>query len=562
MPRGPAARFVRPAMTAAARRFRFLLLALGGALASALSAQMMRPGPDPANPAAWAAVVYNAVDPLAEPLARFYAEKRGIPADRIVSVRCPLTEEISREEYDRTIAAPLRKIFDEKKWWDRTPDRPDRNPTSEVRANRIRYLVLVRGLPLKIAPAAGPIPGDDPPPKLPDPLRVNAAAVDSELAVLAAFARNITGFLPNPYFRSFARITEVPLAQVMLVGRLDGPSDGLVRRMIEDSLLAERDGLWGRAYFDSRGLPPGTTALAEGDGWLVNARKECDLPLTWDDREAMFENGFPMREAALYLGWYAGGIAGPFNQPDFRFERGAVAVHIHSFSASTLRDPNAGWAAPLLARGAAATLGNVYEPYLHFTVHLDVFHSRLSNGFTLGEACYMALPGLSWMNTLVGDPLYRPFKVPQDLGLRASMGIASEAELTGGPPLTEEMRAFSTLARQRRGKSWNAVESDLVKAARRLKSARIWEGLAGLQWAQNDVTSAVRSWDTAREIYSSLADQQRCALQQARALISANRKPAALALARAMLAKHGASPAAECFRALENEIEPPPPAPK
>ena len=95
--------------------------------------------------------------------------------------------------------------------------------------------------------------------------------------------------------------------------------------------------------------------------------------------------------------------------PDFRFERGAVAAHIHSFSASTLRDPRKNWCAPLIAAGAAATIGNVYEPYLGLTTAFDVFFDRLRAGFTFAESCYMGQRFLSWMNTFVGDPLYRPF---------------------------------------------------------------------------------------------------------------------------------------------------------
>ena len=51
--------------------------------------------------------------------------------------------------------------------------------------------------------------------------------------------------------------------------------------------------------------------------------------------------------------------------------------------------------------GAAATLGNVYEPYLTLTPHLDVFHDRLCAGFTFAEASYMSQRVLSWMTTSV-----------------------------------------------------------------------------------------------------------------------------------------------------------------
>ena len=55
-------------------------------------------------------------------------------------------------------------------------------------------------------------------------------------------------------------------------------------------------------------------------------------------------------------------------------------------------------------------MGNVYEPFLALTHHLDVLHHRLLQGYTIGEASLMALPALSWQAVLLGDPLYRPFQ--------------------------------------------------------------------------------------------------------------------------------------------------------
>ena len=75
---------------------------------------------------------------------------------------------------------------------------------------------------------------------------------------------------------------------------------------------------------------------------------------------------------------------------DFRFCPGAVAVHIHSFSAATLRDPLADWAGPLLWRGAAATLGNVYEPYLDSHAATRRLHDRLRAGSPLPRAVTFA----------------------------------------------------------------------------------------------------------------------------------------------------------------------------
>lgn len=512
---------------------------------------------DPGNPASFAVVVYNANDPLAEPLAKFYAGKRGIPTDRIVALKCPLTEEISREQYDLEIAAPLRRIFDERQWWERSKDRADGHPISTVVQNRIRYLVLMRGIPLKIQQLAAPYPGDEMP-KQPDAVTsANGAAVDSELAVLGVFTRGISGFIPNPYFRAFTRIQEANYPAIMLVGRLDGPSDAIVRRMIEDSLTAEQDGLWGRCYLDARGLNADAGALYEGDVWLEKVAKDCDLPVIIDRRPELFETGFPMREVALYFGWYAGGVAGPFTRPDFRFEPGAIAVHIHSFSASSIRDAEQGWVGPLLARGAAASLGNVYEPYLHLTHHLDIFVNRLQAGFTLAESASMAMPALSWMGTVVGDPLYRPFKVAQELGLKADLGlIEPDVDFKAARPGAAEMRAFVSVMHQRRSKPGNVIEADLIRFGRKYRSGRIFEGLGLFQFANGNANDAARTFSTARDLYVNPEDQMRVTLHEARALAKSGHKPQALALLATALAKNATSPAAESLRALQQEIEP------
>ena len=60
-------------------------------------------------------------------------------------------------------------------------------------------------------------------------------------------------------------------------------------------------------------------------------------------------------------------------------------------------------------KGAAASIGNVYEPYLQFTAQLDIFNDRLLHGFTFAESAYMSMRVLSWMSVMVGDPLYRPY---------------------------------------------------------------------------------------------------------------------------------------------------------
>jgi hypothetical protein len=54
-------------------------------------------------------------------------------------------------------------------------------------------------------------------------------------------------------------------------------------------------------------------------------------------------------------------------------------------------------------------MGCVYEPYLRFTPDVSTFFSSLLRGFTFAESAYQSQNVLSWMTTMVGDPLYRPF---------------------------------------------------------------------------------------------------------------------------------------------------------
>jgi len=289
-----------------------------------------------------------------------------------------------------------------------------RIPSLVTVGSRVSYLVLIYGVPLGIGP--DPNFHENFFDKTKKELRRDEASVESELALLPTTGQPIAGPLRNPFFGSTAGEFGPPLNQTMLlVGRLDGPDAQTVRRMIDDALTAERYGLHGRAYFDALGThDPGYTV---GDDWIraawqafQQAGYECDF----DERPETFAEDYPMTDAAIYAGWYSERVVGPFRRPDFRFRTGAVAYHLHSSSGAAVRTRTAFWVGPLLAKGAAATMGNVYEPYLSFTPHIDMFFKRLLGGAPFLEAAYYSEPVLSWQTTFEGDPLYRPFAASLD----------------------------------------------------------------------------------------------------------------------------------------------------
>lgn len=353
-------------------------------------------------------VLFNANDPESLELARYYASKREIPGAQVVGLPCPLSEEISRADFDSAIAGPLRKKMETGGWWKsvRGPD-----GRSFVIQTSIRFVAIMRGVPLKIA-ADHSIPPQSDPRNIPSAISSrNDASVDSEIAALGLPDWGPAGVVANPYFGRFTQILDDSIFPGMLLtARLDAPTASIVRAMIDDTLLAEREGLWGWAYIDGRGITSGS--YTEGDNWmrhLVEILRERGVPTIFDNLPPTFDAEFPVTDAALYFGWYAGSVNGPFASSDFQFKPGAVAVHLHSFSAATLRSCTSNWCGPLLAHGAAATLGNVYEPYLSLTANLDIFQERLMNGLTLAESAYMSMRALSWMGVVVGDPIYRPY---------------------------------------------------------------------------------------------------------------------------------------------------------
>ncbi|MEO8205950.1 MAG: TIGR03790 family protein [Chthoniobacterales bacterium] len=383
------------------------------ALLSATSAGTATP-PNPSADARATIVIYNQNDPDSKSLANYYGEKRNIPADQVIGLNAPMTEEITRKQYVESIQNPLRKIFTDKGWW---KVETLSSGTRSAKMSTIHFAALVRGMPLKIAPDTS-VSGIDS--KLPDVIRSrNEASVAAELTCLAMYDYLLNGGIPNPYYRRYTSIQDASLGvSLLLTSQLDGPTSADVRRMIDDSIETERKGLRGWAYVDARGITTG--GYAEGDKWLTAAARQMQstgIPVIYDNDPELFDADFPFQQVALYYGWYAGNLCGPFLKPDFHFQKGAVAVHIHSYSAYTLRSPTSNWSGPLISKGAAATLGNVYEPYLALTTELDVFQDRLQNGFTLAESAWMGTRALSWMNTVVGDPLYRPFKFLTDISL-------------------------------------------------------------------------------------------------------------------------------------------------
>jgi uncharacterized protein (TIGR03790 family) len=368
-------------------------------------------------------------------LAAYYMSQRSIPQDRLLTVKLGREDTLSRQDYVAKLVRPLREFV-----------------TAAGKKTEIRCLLVMHGIPLKVdAPEL-----TEEEEKLSEELdrqrdhlqkrlqvldsrqsttaeqlrseletiesrRKNLqrfsrrAALDSELTLVLADDYPLSGWVPNPYFVGFKdKKGLVDKSRVLMVSRLDGPRPDIVRRMIDDSLAAEKNGLEGIAYFDARWPQAKEKNLTGYELYdhsihlaAENLGNLARLPVVLDQQEKLFLPG-QCPKAALYCGWYslANYIAA------FQWQKGAVGYHIASAECTTLTRPGSQiWCKRMLEEGAAATLGPVDEPYVQAFPLPEVFFPLLAEGYlTLAECYQVSLPYLSWKMVLLGDPMYKPFK--------------------------------------------------------------------------------------------------------------------------------------------------------
>lgn len=470
-------------------------------------------------------VIYNSSLPQSKELAEYYAKQRDLPKGNLVGLKCSAEETISRAEFDETINLPLQKIFTAREWW-----KIEKKDNTRICIQVVpRIFAIMKGVPLRIEekPVLGDNDAKTGKPVVVPPVagQSNAASVDSELAIFGMLDHAIAGPLKNPYFDQNLPFITQPLAPMFLVGRIDGPSDEVAKRLIDDAIAVEKTGLFGKSYID---LARKDGAYQEGEDWLLTTAKtlgNSGFPLFVDSRPERFPENYPMTDCALYFGWYTVPPDGPFLNPNFHFKRGAVACHLHSFSGTTLRNPGDGWVGFLLVKGACGVWGNVYEPFLSMTVHFDRLVDRLLRGYTLCEATSMATPGVSWMTLSVGDPLYRPFAINLDEEgkdadyrfIRRTMRDSPMSKDHGEP-----------------------LRKALEVAAKAGKSGTLYEMLS--QVARGSITNEEETilayFQAAKDSYPDPADKIRVIGEEADYLIGQSKKPAALKLVKSAIATY------------------------
>jgi len=363
-------------------------------------------------------------------IARYYCSKRGVPDKNILALPlgAKLNDTINRDDYEKQLAEPIRK----------------RLLTPEF-LGKVRCLLTTYGVPIKVG-RRGPLRNQQ------DKLRelkglverekkkieqlkqndsadsaeykqssrrlaqlqlqiarINGketnASVDSELSMVLFEDYDLYRWQPNMLKNDVLGLS----FRTLMVSRLDGPDDRIATGLIDKAIEAEKTGLKGVAYIDSRGIMRndmyGHFDQSLRDLAILTGLR-MEIPVK-EERTAKLFAPDSCRQTAIYCGWYS--LKKYVDA--FEFVDGAIGYHIASFEAVNLRDPNSSqWCPSMLIDGITATLGAVSEPYLHSFPEPRAFFAELYQGHCLVEAYYCTKPFNSWQLLLIGDPLYRPFK--------------------------------------------------------------------------------------------------------------------------------------------------------
>jgi len=366
-------------------RARWLAVAIAAATLSPLAAET--PGADQVL------LVVNRRSRASQEIGDYYAQKRAIPASNRCTIDIVPDEMIARADYETKIEAPVAAFL-------------KRRALTE----KILYIVLTTGVPLRIG---GTIQDTR-------PFSSDASSVDSELTLLYRRMRGekipLPGPVPNPFFRQRDAPFRHPLFPIYMVTRLDAYSMADMKAMVDRALVARNTG---KFVIDLRAdnNTPGNQWLRDAALLLPKDRVVMDLTAT------VLTN---VKDVIAYASWGSNDHDHTQRFLHNQWLPGAIATEFVSTDARTFHPPPDSWqigtwaetrswyaGAPqsltgdYIREGASGASGQVDEPYLVFCPRPDYILPAYYAGRNLAESFYMGIPGLSWMNVVIGDPLMR-----------------------------------------------------------------------------------------------------------------------------------------------------------
>lgn len=345
-------------------------------------------------------LVVNQNSQVSKQVSEYYLHRRRVPAAQVCAIKAPEEKEVDRATFDDSVRLPILDCLSKGRLED-----------------RVLYIVLTKGVPLKIKPSGRP---------------TTQASVDSELTLLyqdlLGIPRVLEGTIPNPYFvrttrRGLVRFShrEFPM---YLVTRLDGYDMADISALIDRAQSPSRQGqfvldlddndnrpgnAWLREAADrlrALGIPPSRITLDTTPAFLTGQKNVLGYA-SWGS------NDHSDRSRFLGNTWVNGAILAEFVSTDARtFTRPPKDWNIGRWSDSPItfydRSPQS-LIADYIHEGVTGAAGNVYEPYLGGNVRPQILFPAYVQGLNLAESYWAAMPYLSWQTVVVGDPLTAPF---------------------------------------------------------------------------------------------------------------------------------------------------------
>jgi uncharacterized protein (TIGR03790 family) len=375
------------------------------------------------------AVVINEASPESKQIGEYYIKARGIPAANVIRLQTTTDEAIQPAAYLTTIQSPIAAAL--------------------IRTNghdRILYIVLTKGIPLRVLGTGGP--------------EGTVASVDSELTLLyrRMTGRDVLtrGKIANPYYQGARPMAEAKAFthrdhDIYLVSRLDAFTVEEAISLVVKAGQPSRDG---RVVLDQRDALVNRT----GEDWMALAAQNLAKD-GFGGRVTLETTPKPARGISPVIGYFSWGSTDPQNRVramKMDFSPGALAATFVSTDARTFKEPPADWVptnvndraqffggspqslvGDLIREGATGVAGQVSEPYLESAVRPDLLFPAYLSGFNLIESFYLAIPHLSWQTVVVGDPLCAPF----------ARKALSRTDIDGGMDPELDLPAFFTKRR-------------------------------------------------------------------------------------------------------------------
>ncbi len=368
-------------------------------------------------------VVYNTNSADDLEIASYYASPytgRGIHPDCVLGMDLSMNEEIDRATYDTTIRAPLISYLD----------------TNGLK-NQIYYIVVTKDVPIRVSGTDG--------------YYGSFACVDSEMCLLYEGDYDLEEHMDNPYYGWFSSskdhkgvraysqawrpftYTRDGITMNYLVTRLSSWTKDAILGMIDRSKQADTASYSQYVVVfddDNKNYDMMNNPTADSSESAVEAFQRLGLTFFSDTvniappdqsidiyAPVMSSNG---GNPNVVVGYCSHGIHAGMSSLyiiedlDFTYLPGALFMSYESFNGTIFRgDPYAhgshGQIADFILKGGTGGIGNVFEPYSDACGDESIIFAEYINcGRNLAESLYKGLRRVSWVETVLGDPLCKP----------------------------------------------------------------------------------------------------------------------------------------------------------